>query len=76
MAETITIKCNDDGTYTVTETEDDQSASDQPINQTVKSVDEVLQLVQQALSDDDQDPQQAWNEEAAARDQAAQQQQM
>lgn len=67
MAETITITCNDDGSYTVAESEDDASAQDQPINQTVKSVDEVLGLIQQALSDDAQDPKAAWDQEAASR---------
>lgn len=73
MAETITITCNDDGSYTVAETEDDQSAQDQPINETVKSVDEVLGLVQKALSDETEDPKAAWNQEAAAREQPQEQ---
>lgn len=68
MAETITITKNDDGTFTVAEQEDDASPDDQPINQSCKSVDEVLQLVQQALSDDKgEGPQAAWNAEAAQR---------
>lgn len=68
MAETITITCNDDGSYNVKSTEDDSGAVDQPLDQTVKSVDEVLQLVRQELGDDSQDPAQAWNAEASQRD--------
>jgi len=71
MAETITITCNDDGSYNVASTEDDDSGSpaDQPLNETVKTVDEVLQLVRQELSDDTgQGPKAAWDAEAAQRD--------
>jgi hypothetical protein len=68
--ETITIECLPDGSYRVTSTEDDSGdAGDQPLNQTVKSVDEVLQLVQRELSDDqgEADPKAAWDQEAAKR---------
>ena len=70
MSETITITKNDDGTFTVTEGEDEASPGDQPVNQTVDSVDQVLQLVQQALGDDQGEegsPDEAWNQEAAQR---------
>jgi hypothetical protein len=69
MAETITITKNDDGTFQVTESQDDPSAGDQPMNETAASLDEVLGLVQKALSDEVDPRQAAWNQEAAARDQ-------
>lgn len=70
MAETITITCNPDGSYSVASTEDDASGSpaDQPLDQTVGTVDEVLQLVRQELSDDEAGPKAAWDAEAAQRD--------
>lgn len=62
MAKTITITCNDDGSYAV-------SQDDQPLGEPVNSVDEVLGLVQQSLSDGDaDDPKAAWDQEAAARE--------
>jgi predicted pyridoxine 5'-phosphate oxidase superfamily flavin-nucleotide-binding protein len=69
MAEQITITVNDDGSFTVAEQEDDASSSDQPINKTVGTVAEVMQLLQQALGDDKApDPAKAmWDEEAAKR---------
>jgi hypothetical protein len=66
--ETITIECLPGGGYHVTSTEDsDAGPGDKPLDQTVQSVDEVLQLVQQELSDDEQDPQAAWAAEAQTR---------
>jgi len=75
MAEQITITVNDDGSFTVNEKEDDASATDQPINQTVGTVAEVMQLIQKALGDEQggepaqepQDPQAMWDQEAAKR---------
>lgn len=67
--ETITITVNGDGTFTVAESENDASEQDQPINETVKSVEEVLQLVQQALGDEGETDEQAWNRMAQEREQ-------
>ena len=65
--ETITIECNDDGTYRVTSTEDKAGEpGDAPLDQTVKSVDEVMQLIQGELSDDGDQAGQ-WASEAAKR---------
>ena len=73
-SETITITCNPDGSYRVASTEMDSEAAagvdsqaDAPLDQTVQTVDEVLQLVKQELGDD-QGPTAAWNAEAAQRD--------
>ena len=66
--ETITIECLDDGSYRVTSVEKGSEPGDQPLDQTVKTLDEVLGLVQQELSDDTGMDKQAWNEEAASRD--------
>ena len=70
--EVITITCNPDGTYTVASTEEqgEPAQGDQPLNQAVKSVDEVLSLVRQELGDDAgaEGPQQAWDAEAQGRD--------
>ena len=67
--ETITIECLDDGTYHVTSTETGGEQGDNPLDETVKTLDEVLGLVQQELSDDtDAEGKQAWDQEAASRD--------
>ena len=68
--ETITIECLDDGTYHVTSTETGGEPGDNPLDETVKTLDEVLGLVQQELSDDTDEGagKQAWDEEAASRD--------
>lgn len=67
--ETITIECLDDGTYRVTSVEQGGEPGDEPLDQTVKTVDEALALVQRELGDDAQaSPAAAWNEEAAGRD--------
>lgn len=69
MAETITITKNDNGTYQVTESENDANASDQPINQACQSLEEVMQVVQQALGDDEQTSNKAaWDQMAAERE--------
>ena len=68
MAETITITCNPDGSYTVSGTEDASETGDQPLNATAATVDEVLQLVRQELGDDAAGPKAAWDAEAAQRD--------
>jgi hypothetical protein len=69
MAEKITITENQDGSYTVQSTEDpgEPAQGDRPLNQTVQTVAEVLQLVRQELSDDQDDGQQAWASESAKR---------
>lgn len=79
--QTITIVCEDDGSYTVTVQEDaEHQAAEQAAGmtedddgpKTVQSVDEVLAIVQQELSekygDDEGAEAQAWDQEAAARD--------
>ena len=70
MAEQITITVNDDGTFTVAESEDDTSTNDQPLNETVDSVDAVCQLIQQALGDEGMDAQAEWDRQAQQRQQA------
>lgn len=80
---TITITCEDDGSYTVEVREDAQRqqaeqaagmTQDDDGPTTVQSVDEVLAMVRQELSEDydadDQGGQKAaWDQEAAGRDQ-------
>ena len=79
--QTIIITCEDDGTYTVEVQEDAQHQAaekaagmteDDDGPKTVQSVDEVLAIVQQELSetygDDEAAEAQAWNSEAASRD--------
>lgn len=79
--QTIIITREDDGTYTVEVQEDAQHQAaeraagmteDNDGPKTVKSVDEVLAIVQQELSEDygDDEGAEAWNQEAAARDEA------
>jgi hypothetical protein len=70
--ETITIECLPDGTYHVTSTEDDAGEpGDKPLDQTVASVDELVQVIQAELSDDQgeapADGKAAWAAEAAKR---------
>jgi len=69
---TITITAEDDGSFTVDVQEsatvqagEQGEAPEQP--QTVKSVDEVLQIVQQELAGEP-DTGQQWQQEAAGRD--------
>lgn len=63
MEQTITITVNGDGTFTVA------GSDGQP--QQAHSPDEACQMVEQMLgagdADDQQNPQQMWNQEAAAR---------
>lgn len=78
MAKTITITCNDDGSYGFSVDAEEagetneaaETAATKP--QVVQSVDEVLQLVQASLADGGAeggpDAQTAWNQEAAARE--------
>lgn len=79
--QTIIITCEDDGTYTVEIQEDAEHQAaekaagmtqDDDGPKTVKSVDEVLAIVQQELSekygDNEAAEAQAWNSEAAGRD--------
>ena len=72
-SDTITITTNPDGSYSVSVSGDDDAApgdsGDGP--QTVKTVAEVLALVHQELTEND-DPQQAWNAEASTRDASGQ----
>lgn len=56
MAESILITVMPDGKFHVKSMEDDASAADQPVDQTVASVDEVIQLVQQELGDEQAEP--------------------
>ncbi|HET8872040.1 MAG TPA: hypothetical protein VFM48_16475 [Aquabacterium sp.] len=82
--EIITIECLPDGSYRVTTQEGEgHEEGHQPINETVSSVDEVLELVSQELSDDlpgyeesegedeskpaSNDADKMWAEEAAKR---------
>ena len=65
--ETITIECRDDGSYRVTSTENKAGErGDAPLDKTVQSVDEVLQLIQAELADDG-DAAGQWADEAAKR---------
>lgn len=71
--QTIIIRCNEDKTYTVEVQEDAEQAAgmtedDGP--KTVQSVDEVLAIVQQELAEKYDEGAEAWNQEAASRDDA------
>lgn len=75
--QTITIVCEDDGSYTVTidESPEHQQAEmaagmgqDDDGPKSVRSVEEVLAIVQEELSEPRADDQAAWAEEAAERD--------
>lgn len=78
--QTITIVCEEDGSYTVTVQEDaEHQAAEQAAGmtedddgpKTVKSIDEVLAFVQQELSETYGDKgAQAWDAEAETRDPA------
>lgn len=81
--QTIIITREDDGTYTVEVQEDAQHQAaeraagmteDDDGPKTVQSIDEVLAFVQQELSEDYGDDEgaeaQAWDQEAAGRDEA------